>query len=115
MVNKIPSKPYVQYGASTFEIVITNKDTGEVVYRNQSAGGMICTVEKVTSLDLDKGEMEAQQQIATWGNAIVIGHAFSALHDWFRREWPNMLHEFARTTGRLQEISKVARRASGDS
>ena len=91
MINKIYNKH--EYRNQPFsdmeniEVTIRNKDTGEILYQNDSKAGIVITVEEIKSWQAVKHpdgslkdlEIEGQQQHLFWGNRVHVAHAYARL------------------------------------
>ncbi len=91
MINKIYNKheyrnqPFSEI--ENIEITIKNKDTGEILYQNDSKAGIVITVEEIRGWQairhpdgsLKDLEIDGQQQHLFWGNRVHVAHAFARL------------------------------------
>lgn len=91
MINKIKNKH--EYRNQPFEkmenieVTIKNKDTGEILYQNDSKAGIVITVEEILGWEAIKYadgslkdlEIEGVQQHLFWGNKVHVAHAFARL------------------------------------
>lgn len=91
MINKIFNKheyrnqPFSEM--ENIEVKITNKETGEVLYQNDSKAGIVITVEEIKGWQVLKNpdgsfkdlEIEGTQQHLFWGNRVHVAHAYARL------------------------------------
>jgi len=76
-INKIASSDEIRADKEAQFRVTIEKD-GEILYQNNSKGGVLCTVEKVTDIDSD-GVMEGQTQKFMYGHTMAWWFAFDQL------------------------------------
>jgi len=95
-INKVKDTAEVKIGDTQFTVTIRNKED-EVIYHNESAGGIITTVEKV--LDMDGDGITGQQQILGWGNILVQAHGFEMLRQYFHENMDKFIDQAVEVGG----------------
>lgn len=69
-------------GQEIIEITIKNKDTGEILYQNESLFGLLYSSEKIMRMNL---EIEDVHQIFAWGNIYMWPHAIKMFKENFKK------------------------------
>lgn len=64
-----------------YELTLTEKETGEILYQNESYSGMFCTVEEIKSFGAD---IEGTHQVGGWGHPMAQWYALDQLIKWFK-------------------------------
>jgi len=62
-------------------VTLTDIETGEILYRWDSYGGIGCSVEKVTAFG---ATMEGQHQVFGWGHPMAIFYGLDQANVWFK-------------------------------
>jgi len=90
-VNKIKNRALIELGKKQYLMTVRSVDDNEVIYQEYSYGGVMCSVEKVTDVDGEKGEMDGVHQIVGWGHPMAQFYAFDQLQMWFKEQMPKLV------------------------
>jgi len=90
-INKIPEDFFIaREKQHRYQVSVTDIETGEVIYLNQSYAGVMCSSEKIKSFGL---VIEDHHQSFAWGPVMMQMHDFSMLDRTMRNKLPMLLDE----------------------
>ena len=65
-------------------VVVTNADTGEILYDWRTEAGILVSIEK-GKWDQRAGTVEGNQQVLAWGHPAFVWYAYDQLSKMFKR------------------------------
>ena len=83
-INKLENVMQVESGRpqKKYLVTLTDLETGEILYRWESYGGIGCSVERVKSFG---AEIEAEHQVFGWGHPMALWYGLDQATKWFQK------------------------------
>lgn len=91
-INKIPEDFYIKKEKQhRYQITVSDIDTQEVMYINDSFGGVMCTLEEVKNFT--GLEIEGNHQFMGWGNPLLQMYCYDQLTKTMKEKLPLLVAE----------------------
>jgi len=89
-INKLDNKMMLEFNRpqKKYRVTLEDVETGEVLYRWLSYGGLGCSVEQVRSFG---AEIEGQHQIFAWGHPMIQWYGLDQQQKWFQAHGANFV------------------------
>lgn len=91
-VNNIPKDFYIKKEKQhRYQVTVSDIDTQEVMYINDSFAGLLCTMEEVTGFD--GLSVEGKHQFMAWGNPMLQVYCYDQTRLEMKKKLPLLIAE----------------------